>query len=244
MRRKRIRREIYLSNDSEQYKNCVYRFINKTGEIIYVGKAKSLHRRIYKQHFGLNGEGHLPKECYHEVERIEYISFKTEGEASLAESYFISKVKPKFNQMLKNREISFGISFFENMYWKPYVYKKHYVDDYFRLIKNKNYENCIVVDIFTGKKYKYIDELESDFEDGLRNGWSWIHRSCNYTSIAGVGGYRNDNNENGLCAFMYIEKYILYSKEEIENIKKAIIKREKFERQEFERSRLSWTEKC
>lgn len=229
MKRKRIRREIYISNDSEQYENCVYRFINKTGEIIYVGKANNLYRRIYKQHFGFNYEGHLPKECYHEVEKIEYLSFKTEGDALFAESYFISKMKPKYNKMLKDREISFDILFFEKMFWKPYAYKKHYVDG-FKLLKNKNYDNCIVVDIFTGKKYEYIDELEIDFG---RESFGWVHNSCKYTSISGAGGYRREHNKEDICAFMYLEKYNLYTKEEIEEIKDKVEKRTKFELEGF-----------
>ena len=38
-------------------KNCVYRFLNKDNEIIYIGKTKDLDNRI-KTH------EHLPKECY------------------------------------------------------------------------------------------------------------------------------------------------------------------------------------
>ena len=36
---------------------CVYRFIGKNREILYIGKADNLKHR-------LNGHTHLPEECY------------------------------------------------------------------------------------------------------------------------------------------------------------------------------------
>lgn len=44
----------------------VYKFLDKNDNILYVGKAKELLRR-------LNGHNHLPKECYDSVEKIEYL---------------------------------------------------------------------------------------------------------------------------------------------------------------------------
>ena len=38
----------------------VYRFIDTTGKVIYIGKTINIHNRI-KQHFRA---GHLPIECY------------------------------------------------------------------------------------------------------------------------------------------------------------------------------------
>ena len=51
-------------------KYYVYRFLNNKNEIIYVGKSVNFINRM-KQHFGSNG--HLPKECYDNVDKIEYI---------------------------------------------------------------------------------------------------------------------------------------------------------------------------
>ena len=44
-------------------KNCVYRFINKENEIIYIGKSKNLEKR-------LKGHDHLPNKCYEEIKFI------------------------------------------------------------------------------------------------------------------------------------------------------------------------------
>ena len=38
-------------------KNCIYRFLNKNKEVIYVGKAKDLNKR-------LSTHKHLDIECY------------------------------------------------------------------------------------------------------------------------------------------------------------------------------------
>ena len=54
----------------------VYRFKNEENEIIYVGKTKDLKQRI-RTHFGK--QGHLPKECYEEVRKIEFLTFENES---------------------------------------------------------------------------------------------------------------------------------------------------------------------
>lgn len=90
--------------------NCIYRFKNKENEIIYIGKAKSLNKR-------LNSHIHLPKQCYDEIEIIEYVSLNTVDDMDLAERYFISKYKPKYNEILKNRNITFNIFFLDRQQW-------------------------------------------------------------------------------------------------------------------------------
>ena len=90
--------------------NCIYRFKNKENKIIYIGKAKELNKR-------LNTHTHLPKECYEELEVIEYISLNTMDDTDLAERYFISKYKPKYNEIFKNRNITFNIFFLDRQKW-------------------------------------------------------------------------------------------------------------------------------
>lgn len=97
-----------------EIKNCVYRFLNKNDEIIYIGKANYLKER-------LNGHKHLPKECYEKKTNIEYIEFKTEGDALFAERYFISKYKPKYNKDMINNDITFNIDLLDNLQWNKYT---------------------------------------------------------------------------------------------------------------------------
>lgn len=75
----------------------VYRFINKNGAIIYVGKTNDLDNRIYTH---IN-DGHLPLECYSQVYKIQYLIFKTKVDMDIAELYFINKFKPLYNKLDK-----------------------------------------------------------------------------------------------------------------------------------------------
>ena len=91
-------------------KNCVYRFLNKDNEIIYIGKATNLKNRIATHN-------HLPKSCYDERVKIEYIAFENEYEMDFAERYFIPKYKPKYNIILCDRVMSMSLSEFDNKVW-------------------------------------------------------------------------------------------------------------------------------
>ena len=97
-------------SNGEEIRNSVYRFINKEREIIYVGKAKNLRSR-------LRGHSHLSSECYEETEEIHYTTFETEDDMDLAERYLISKIKPKYNEVFKKKEITVEIEEFEFLTW-------------------------------------------------------------------------------------------------------------------------------
>lgn len=79
-------------------KSYVYRFIDSNKKIIYVGKTNNLDKR-YIQHFKKNG--HLPKECYGSVWKIEYVKVDSELNALLLETYYINKFRPKYNKLNK-----------------------------------------------------------------------------------------------------------------------------------------------
>ena len=92
----------------------VYRFLDTTGRVIYIGKTINIHNRM-KQHFRA---GHLPKECYRSVSRIEYQKYRTESDSLIMETYYITKYNPKFNQLQKSRDIP-NIEFDEKK-WRIY----------------------------------------------------------------------------------------------------------------------------
>lgn len=54
----------------------IYRFLNKSGEIMYIGKTDNIIRRM-QQHF--SRQGRLPKECYKSVKVIEYITLESKA---------------------------------------------------------------------------------------------------------------------------------------------------------------------
>ena len=78
----------------------VYLFRDERGRVIYVGKAKSVRKRI-QSHFSSPtsyGATTLPAE----VDHIEYVVTRTEAEALLLEQNFIRQYKPRFNIRLRD----------------------------------------------------------------------------------------------------------------------------------------------
>jgi excinuclease ABC subunit C len=74
----------------------VYLFHGGDGEILYVGKARSIRKRV-ASHFS-SGEGRLTSR----VERIDVLVTATEAEALLAEQSFIKRHRPRFNIRLRD----------------------------------------------------------------------------------------------------------------------------------------------
>ena len=100
----------------------VYRFIDIRGNVIYYGKTLDMQNRM-KNHFT---KGHLPKECYQSVAKIEYQKYKTESDALIMETYFITKYSPKYNKLGKSRDVP-TITLDEKE-WKTYQVLKKQVE--------------------------------------------------------------------------------------------------------------------
>ena len=79
----------------------IYQYLNSKNEIIYIGKAKNLKKRIssYKNTSSLSNR--IQRMVY-QINSIETITTKTEVEAFLLESNLIKKNKPKFNIVLRD----------------------------------------------------------------------------------------------------------------------------------------------
>jgi excinuclease ABC subunit C len=74
----------------------VYLFYDDDGELLYVGKARSIRKRV-ASHFS-GGESRLTSR----VDRIEMLVTATEAEALLAEQSFIKRHRPRFNIRLRD----------------------------------------------------------------------------------------------------------------------------------------------
>ena len=92
----------------------VYRFIDGKGNIIYIGKTVNINSRM-QQHFS---NGHLDKQCYNSVAKIEYQKYKTESDSLIMETYYITKYSPKYNKLGQSRDVP-TITFDEKN-WKIY----------------------------------------------------------------------------------------------------------------------------
>jgi excinuclease ABC subunit C len=85
----------------------VYLFRDANGRVIYVGKAKSVRKRV-ASHFSkaqvggreTNSPGHA--EMVASVEQIECVVVATEADALLAEQSFIKQYRPRFNIRLRD----------------------------------------------------------------------------------------------------------------------------------------------
>lgn len=80
----------------------VYLMKNRTGKVVYVGKAKNLKQRI-RQYFLKGGDGRMMVPfLVLQVEAIDTIIVTSEKEALLLENNLIKKYKPKYNALLKD----------------------------------------------------------------------------------------------------------------------------------------------
>jgi len=80
----------------------VYQFKDKDGQIIYIGKAKSLRSRV-KTYFGVLPKGDFKTQnLVQNISDVEYILTDNELEALILESVLIKKHKPKYNIRLRD----------------------------------------------------------------------------------------------------------------------------------------------
>lgn len=76
----------------------IYIFKDKSWEVLYIGKAKNLHKRV-QQYFT---PGSIWKqEMLHRAKNVEYVCVHNESEALYLESNLIKEHQPPFNSLLK-----------------------------------------------------------------------------------------------------------------------------------------------
>ncbi|MFN2262343.1 MAG: exonuclease domain-containing protein [Psychroflexus sp.] len=89
----------------------VYYFLNKTGDVIYVGKSKNLKNRS-KQHF--TSDNHKARQIQSEVYKVEFETTGNELQALIKENQAIKKLKPKFNRALVKDIFNYALYVFED----------------------------------------------------------------------------------------------------------------------------------
>lgn len=97
------------------YDHVCYRFLTFAGEIIYVGRAENLVKRIESH----ATKGHLSATCYNRVCKIEFCKFNSEDDLDIAERYYISKFKPEYNVVYKDKKY-FTIRELEDKAWEDF----------------------------------------------------------------------------------------------------------------------------
>ena len=78
-----------------------YQYLNESGEIIYVGKAKNLKRRV-SSYFNKEQQSLKTRLLVSKIADIRYIVVNSEADALLLENNLIKRHKPRYNILLKD----------------------------------------------------------------------------------------------------------------------------------------------
>ncbi|MEO7988285.1 MAG: excinuclease ABC subunit UvrC [Chryseolinea sp.] len=80
----------------------IYRYYNDVDELIYVGKAKNIKKRVTSYFNKNTGVNRKTLKLVSEIKRIEFTVANTEFDALLLENNFIKQNQPKYNILLKD----------------------------------------------------------------------------------------------------------------------------------------------
>ena len=79
----------------------VYRMLNEAGDVLYVGKARSLKKRVSNYAQGRLHSNRLTR-MVRETAHMEFVTTRTETEALLLEANLIKRLRPRFNVLLRD----------------------------------------------------------------------------------------------------------------------------------------------
>ena len=79
----------------------VYQYFDKDGQIIYVGKAKNLHRRV-NSYFAKEHQSSKTRQLVAHIADIKYVVVESEQDAFLLENNLIKQYQPRYNILLKD----------------------------------------------------------------------------------------------------------------------------------------------
>ena len=79
----------------------VYQYFDKEGQIIYVGKAKNLHRRV-NSYFNKDHQSSKTRQLVAHIADIKYVVVASEQDAFLLENNLIKQYQPHYNILLKD----------------------------------------------------------------------------------------------------------------------------------------------
>jgi len=92
----------------------VYYFRDRTGKVIYVGKAKDIRKRV-SAHFTGNRPGRQRQHFLRDIYSIRYERCGTELMALLLETAEIKRLWPPYNRAMKHKEPKYGLYAYENL---------------------------------------------------------------------------------------------------------------------------------
>jgi excinuclease ABC subunit C len=99
----------------------VYRMLDARGEVLYVGKAKSIRKRILSYTRPTGHDSRIER-VIAATSSVEFVSTHTETEALLLEANLIKRLRPRFNVLLRDDK-SFPYILITGDHWAPQIIK-------------------------------------------------------------------------------------------------------------------------
>src|SRR5881227_3592007 len=99
----------------------VYRMLDAAGEVLYVGKAKSIKKRI-TSYTRPTGHDTRIERVIAATATVEFVTTATETEALLLEANLIKRLRPRFNVLLRDDK-SFPYIIITSDHWAPQILK-------------------------------------------------------------------------------------------------------------------------
>ena len=99
----------------------VYRMLDAAGEVLYVGKAKSIRKR-FTSYTRPTGHDTRIERVIASTAAVEFVTTATETEALLLEANLIKRLRPRFNVLLRDDK-SFPYILITGDHWAPQILK-------------------------------------------------------------------------------------------------------------------------
>jgi excinuclease ABC subunit C len=99
----------------------VYRMIDGKGEVLYVGKAKNIKKRVTSYTRPVGHDSRIIR-MISGTATMEFVTTKTETEALLLEANLIKRLRPRFNVLLRDDK-SFPFILITSDHWAPQILK-------------------------------------------------------------------------------------------------------------------------
>jgi excinuclease ABC subunit C len=99
----------------------VYRMLDARGDVLYVGKAKNIRKRILAYARPTGHDSRIER-MIAATQALEFVSTRTETEALLLEANLIKRLRPRFNVLLRDDK-SFPYILITADHWAPQILK-------------------------------------------------------------------------------------------------------------------------
>ena len=220
----------------------VYKFINKNSDIIYVGKSKSLEKRV-KSYFQKQSNNKISK-MVNEITKIDFVISNSEHDALLLENNLIKEYKPKFNILLRDDKTYPWVCIKKERFPRVFLTRKYINDgsEYFGPYTNVKSINSLlnVINNIYPIRVSNYNFSQKKINDKKKKIGLIIHSKNGHSLILGFEELSNEN-KNLMSEDTYIEN-IKYIREilngNFKNVKEHLLKQMKnFSKNlEFEKS--------